>query len=118
VNAGPKGGIAQITPDVLDVDPEQVVAEIVNRLREVVGQELRADFTMSNPDQRSLPIVFGTHPYFQLSLGGGRPEEAHLTVPASTFWELEDLIPTGKRIPVNERNDLRDGRGGTHRSAI
>ncbi len=76
---------------------------------EVVGQELRADFTMSNPDQRSLPIVFGTHPYFQLSLGGGRPEEAHLTVPASTFWELEDLIPTGKRIPVNERNDLRDG---------
>ena len=41
MNAGPKGGIAQITPDVLDVDPEQVVAEIVNRMRTIVGQELR-----------------------------------------------------------------------------
>jgi len=41
VNAGPAGRIAQIAPDVLDIDPEQVEAEIVNRLRAIVGHELR-----------------------------------------------------------------------------
>ena len=41
MNAGPAGRIAQIAPDVLDIDPEQVEAEIVNRLRAIVGHELR-----------------------------------------------------------------------------
>lgn len=76
---------------------------------EVVGRELRAEFTMSNPDQKRLPFVFATHPYFQLSLGGGKPEEARVTVPASTYWALKDLVQTGERLPVDERNDLRDG---------
>jgi aldose 1-epimerase len=76
---------------------------------EVTGQELRAEFTMSNPDLKRLPFIFATHPYFQLSLGGGQPEAARLTVPASTYWALKDLIPDGERLPVDERNDLRDG---------
>jgi len=77
---------------------------------EVAGSELRAEVVISNPDLRRLPFMFATHPYFQLDLGGGKPEEAHLTVPAATYWELDETSkPTGMRLPVNERNDLRDG---------
>ena len=76
----------------------------------VIGRDLRADFTISNPDRKQLPFVFATHPYFRLVLGsGGNPEDAELTVPASTFWMLRDLLQTGERLPVDARNDLRAG---------
>lgn len=75
----------------------------------VAGPELRAEFIISNPDQKRLPFVLATHPYFQLSLGGAKPEASQVTIPASAYWELVDGMITGRTLPVDQRNDLRDG---------
>ncbi len=76
---------------------------------EVAGSELRADVTITNPDAKRLPFIFATHPYFALSLGGGKPEDARVTIPASTYWVLTDSGPNGEERPVDEHNDLRAG---------
>lgn len=75
----------------------------------VAGPELKAEFTVSNPGERRLPFVLATHPYFQLSLGGARPEAARVTIPANAYWELNDGAMTGRTLPVDDRNDLRAG---------
>lgn len=75
----------------------------------VAGSGLRASFVFSNPDDKPMPFYFATHPYFQLSLGGGKPEEARVTIPASTYWELQNSEPSGRLLPVDDRNDLRSG---------
>jgi aldose 1-epimerase len=52
----------------------------------------------------------GTHPYFRAPLlPGGRLADCTIESPTSEFWELHDCLPTGRRLPVNERLDLRDG---------
>jgi aldose 1-epimerase len=93
-------------PSLLDEWPADFKISVTYR---VAGPELRAEFTVSNPSERRLPFVLATHPYFQLSLGGAKPEAARVTIPASAHWELNDGAMSGRKLPVNERNDLRDG---------
>lgn len=76
---------------------------------QVAGPELRAEFVVSNPDRKRLPFVLATHPYFQLSLGGAKPETSEVTIPANAYWELVDGMISGRKLPVDERNDLRQG---------
>lgn len=76
---------------------------------DVAGPDLRSEISISNPGDKRLPVVFATHPYFQLSLGGRKPEESRLTVPAAAYLEPRDGKPSGQRLPVDERNDLRTG---------
>ena len=66
---------------------------------------------MLGPDEIdvSLPWWFGTHPYFRLSLGGGRPQDALIRFAAGKQWELANLIPTGKVIGVPEAADYAAG---------
>lgn len=62
----------------------------------VSGNMLIGEYAIDNPDQKPLPFGFGTHSYFRLPLGGTSSEECLVTVPASTNWELQELLPTGK----------------------
>ncbi len=60
------------------------------------GNQLISEFTIENPDTKPLPFGFGTHPYFRVPLGGSDGGSCRVTVPVSTNWDLEGLLPTGK----------------------
>jgi aldose 1-epimerase len=63
---------------------------------------------VENPTDRPLPFGLGYHAYFSIpftSNGGGA--NCLISAPASSIWELEDGLPTGKRTPVPSGRDLR-----------
>jgi aldose 1-epimerase len=60
---------------------------------------LRLSITIDNPGDRPLPFGLGTHGYFQLPLGAfGKRDECQLILPAQSFWELEGMLPTGRKL--------------------
>jgi aldose 1-epimerase len=69
---------------------------------------LRVEADADNPDSKPLPFGLGYHPYFQLASFGG--EQANVTVAANKIWELEENLPTGKLLDIDEPRDLRHGR--------
>ena len=77
---------------------------------ELDGPSLTSDIRIENPDRRPLPFGFGTHPYFRVPLGaGGTADDCRVTVPASEYWELVDMLPSGKRLPSQGPRALSDG---------
>lgn len=70
---------------------------------------LHADIAVHNPDTRPSPWGFTTHGYYLLDLGGGNPQASVVTIPAAATWELVDMLPTGRILPVNPAEDLRTG---------
>jgi aldose 1-epimerase len=77
---------------------------------QIRGPKLRADIRITNPSAVSLPWGFGTHPYFKLPLGAkSRPSRCLVLAPAAEEWELVDCLPTGRRLPITEPKDLREG---------
>jgi len=60
-----------------------------------------------------LPMGYGTHGWFPATLDGGPREATQVRVPAGQFWRLDNLLPTGERVPVEReaaKYDLRDWR--------
>jgi aldose 1-epimerase len=77
---------------------------------QLARNELRCQVEADNPDNRPLPFWFGTHPYFRLPLvAGSQANQCRIRVPAAAYWELENLLPTGRRLPVKGHRDLRGG---------
>ncbi len=94
-------------PDRAPFWPADCLIEVRYDLR---GATLRSDICIRNVDHKPLPCGFGTHAYFKLPLGeGGKPERCLIQAPAHEQWELKDLLPTGRRIPVPPEKDIRDG---------
>ncbi len=94
-------------PDRLPFWPADFLIEIRYELR---GTTLRADVRIANPDDVSLPWGFGTHPYFRLPLtDDSDPKHCLVEAPATEEWELIDCLPTGRRHPIPEEKDLREG---------
>lgn len=77
---------------------------------EVKDASLRAEIAIANPSDQPLPWGLGTHPYFRLPLSlESQAEQCLIECPCSEAWELIDCLPTGRRVPVDERTDLREG---------
>jgi aldose 1-epimerase len=77
---------------------------------ELAGNRLRAEIEAHNPDDKPLPWGLGLHPYFRVPIvPGGQADDCRITVPASQYWELKDLIATGRKLPVSGEKDLRQG---------
>jgi aldose 1-epimerase len=94
-------------PDRLALWPTDFRIEVRYQVR---GPKLRADIRLMNPSPVPLPWGFGTHPYFKLPLGAkSRPTHCLVQAPASEEWELVDCLPTGRRLPISEAKDLREG---------
>lgn len=64
---------------------------------------------VDNPDRRPLPCGLGTHPYFRIPLGGDRGDACLVSLPVSTQWELAELLPTGRRLPLEDAAALQAG---------
>jgi aldose 1-epimerase len=94
-------------PDRLAFWPTDFRIEVRYQVR---GPKLRADIRIMNPSPDPLPWGFGTHPYFKLPLGAkSRPTHCLVQAPATEEWELVDCLPTGRRLPISEAKDLREG---------
>ena len=72
----------------------------------VAGNALVTEYLIENPDQKPLPFSFGTHPYFRVPLGKGKAADCRVTVPVEYSWELEGLLPTGKKTPQGVAGEL------------
>jgi aldose 1-epimerase len=68
---------------------------------------LRLEAEVYNPDRVGLPFGLGYHPYFLMPFTAtDTAEGCLLTVPARSFWKLEESLPTGERLPVDTACDL------------
>lgn len=97
---------AKDAPEVLDLWPADF------RIRTQVtldSRSLELRCTMDNPGDRPLPCGFGAHPYYRIPLGGDRPAACLVKLPVRSRWELVDLLPTGRRIPVENALQLQAG---------
>jgi aldose 1-epimerase len=70
---------------------------------------LACELVVENPDQTELPVGLGTHPYFRVPLGGSRADDCRVTVPVGENWELEELLPTGRRAHTPLCDELARG---------
>jgi len=79
---------------------------------EIRGSALKCTFEVRNLDQKmDLPCGLGLHPYLRIPVGNGSEGACTVTVPAGSVWELDSrLNPTGRRVPVQGKEDLRRGK--------
>jgi aldose 1-epimerase len=81
----------------------------------LAGNVLAIEARLENPGEAPLPMGFGVHPYFRVpfapagvvdSQAAGR---CRLRVPAAEYWELADMLATGRRLPSGDRVPLASG---------
>lgn len=71
---------------------------------------LRTEYLIENPGETTLPCGFGVHPYFRVPLGGPAADDCVVTLPVSSRWELIEMLPTGKQLPLPDANAYQSGR--------
>jgi aldose 1-epimerase len=95
-------------PECRDLWPADHEIRITYRLTE---EALRLNAEVHNPDDRPLPFGLGYHPYFRIPFTDKEdPASCTVQVPAASYWELNEALPTGRRLPVDEARDLRSPR--------
>ncbi len=71
---------------------------------------LASQIRIENPSDRPLPYWFGTHPYFRVPLvANGAADTCRVNVPAAAYWELTDMLPTGRRSQADGDRGLGAG---------
>ncbi len=99
-------------PDLAPLWPTDFLLQVEWRLAATPsgGASLSCKLRVENPSDIPLPYSLGLHPWFRLPLGAvPGADSCRIYVPASETWELENLLPTGKKQPVSARRDLRGG---------
>jgi aldose 1-epimerase len=96
-------------PDSRDLWPADHEIRLTYRLGR---RQLRLEAEVYNPEDRSqLPFGLGYHPYFRMPFTPtGAADDCLLTVPARSYWKLEESLPTGERLPVDASCDLNKPR--------
>jgi aldose 1-epimerase len=76
----------------------------------LAGGALAQEIAIENTGPGRLPMGFGTHPWFPAALDGGARPDTQVRVPGDRYWELENLVPAGRTLPVEQnagKYDLR-----------
>ncbi len=77
---------------------------------EIAGDQLHTQFAVDNPGEDRLPFGLGLHPYFRLpGAHFVRDVNPRVQVPVESYWELDELLPTGRVLPASERGKLAQG---------
>lgn len=64
---------------------------------------------VENNGSGRLPMGYGIHPWFPVTLGGTPREASRVRVPGAAIWELDNLVPTGQLRHVDGTElDLRE----------
>ena len=101
-------GVFQLSQDAPELAPLWPADFRIEMTYSLSANQLTNRVRVVNPDQRPLPWGFGTHPYFRLPIRpGGDASRCTVQAAVSQWWELEELIPTGRRMPVDGAHDLR-----------
>jgi aldose 1-epimerase len=77
---------------------------------ELMGSVLKMHYRMENPGDAPLPCGLGTHPYFRVPLGGSSANDCLVELPVTTQWELIEMIPTGRQLPLKNAAELAAGK--------
>ncbi len=77
---------------------------------ELEGSRLLMHYRVENPCDVPLPCGLGTHPYFRVPLGGSSAQECLVQLPVTTQWELVEMIPTGRELPLVNSTELSAGK--------
>jgi aldose 1-epimerase len=90
-------------PETADLWPTDYHIRITYRLSE---RKLRIEAVVSNSDKKPLPFGLGYHPYF-----APRPADSHsvdltMQAPPRCYWQLQDSLPTGTKLPLDASRDL------------
>lgn len=75
----------------------------------VSANTLVMETRIENPDDKTLPWGLGIHPYFALPLTGDDADQCMVRLPVQRQWELANLVPTGRQLPVEEADSLQQG---------
>ena len=76
---------------------------------ELAANALSCGITVFHSGDGPLPFGLGLHPYFRLPWVGGSADDCRLTVPAAEYWELTDMLPSGRRLPATGARGLATG---------
>jgi aldose 1-epimerase len=96
-------------PDCRDLWPADYRLRVTYRL---AAGRLRVEAEVHNTDARPLPFGLGYHPYFRLPFApGATAADCTVQVPARALWRLDNMLPTGERVPLDAARDLN----GPHR---
>jgi aldose 1-epimerase len=79
-------------------------ARVLQRV-DVADDEVRLAIDITAPVGVRFPAGCGWHPWFLRTLGEER--DARVLVDANEYYELEDMIPTGRILPADGDSDLR-----------
>src|SRR5262249_51984568 len=110
VNQGASDTSAWVTGRYQSTDPWPASHQLTLTLR-LAEDSLRLEAEVTNPDIRPLPFGLGYHPYFALPFAPGiEVSDCVVQVPAGSYWELKDSIPTGKVLPLDAARDLNSPR--------
>ena len=77
---------------------------------ELTSGVLKMHYRMENPGDAPLPCGLGTHPYFRVPLGGASADGCLVQLPVTTQWELIEMIPTGRQLPLDNSSELVAGK--------
>jgi aldose 1-epimerase len=98
-------------PELLPLWPADYIIRVTYRL---LPGRLRIEAEVRNPDRAPLPFGLGYHPYFSVPLlPGGSADDCLVVVPATSYWQLDESLPTGKVLPVDAARDLTRPRSYT-----
>lgn len=94
-------------PDRLEFWPADYKIQVRYTIAE---NSLKSFIHISNPDTKPLPWGFGTHAYFKLPLSNeSESKNCLVQIPVYEQWELENCLPTGKKTPLPEDQEIHDG---------
>ena len=90
-------------------DYAQYLNQFEFRLQYILSSEgLKQKLTVTNKSQNSLPMGVGFHTAFKVPFHPeSKAEDIRMKVSVGEKWELtERILPTGKRLPLNENDSL------------
>lgn len=94
--------------DSLPLWPADFVLKVTYRL---LAGRLRVESQVRNPGAGTLPFGIGYHPYFTVPfVPGAKADDCLIQVPAASYWKLDETLPTGEILPVDEARDFRKPR--------
>jgi aldose 1-epimerase len=98
---------SEVDPDILNRWPSDWVLEVEYTIG---GNRLASRATVMNAGDVRLPFGFGSHGYFRVPFGGaGSADGYRVTVPAASYFELVDMLPTGRILPAKDNRALASG---------
>jgi aldose 1-epimerase len=97
--------LSREAPQALSLWPADARLRLTYRL----GRDaLTIESVVDNPDRITLPFGLGYHPYFAVWVFGG--ENAVVQINVQQQWELQENLPTGRVVDLEEAGALAHGK--------